>query len=75
MQKRAGYTLGNCKVASIGAGFVGASIAYAMALRDVALSVPSVVGPAGVQQRIREKWKPEEYRGFFDAVETVRQFL
>ena len=40
--------------------------------RDVALSVPSVVGPAGVQQRIREKWAPEEYRGFFDAVEKVR---
>lgn len=40
--------------------------------RDVALSVPSVVGPAGVQQRIREKWAPEEYRGFFDGVENVR---
>lgn len=40
--------------------------------KGVALSVPSVVGPAGVQQRIREKWAPEEYRGFFDAVEKVR---
>lgn len=40
--------------------------------RDVALSVPSVVGPSGVQQRIREKWAPEEYRAFFDAVENVR---
>lgn len=40
--------------------------------RNVALSVPSVVGPAGVQQRIREKWTTEEYRGFFDAVEKVR---
>lgn len=37
--------------------------------RGVALSVPSVVGPAGVQQRIREKWSPQEYRAFFDAVE------
>lgn len=43
--------------------------------RDVALSVPSVVGPAGVQQRIREKWSPEEYRGFFDAVENVRTVM
>lgn len=43
--------------------------------REVALSVPSVVGPAGVQQRIREKWAPEEYRGFFDAVEKVRTTL
>ncbi len=43
--------------------------------RGVALSVPSVVGPSGVQQRIREKWSPEEYRGFFDAVEKERGIL
>ena len=43
--------------------------------RDVALSVPSVIGPAGVQQRIREKWAPEEYRGFFDAVGNVRNII
>ena len=43
--------------------------------RDVALSVQSVVGPSDVQQRIREKWTPEEYRGFFDAVEEMRQVL
>lgn len=43
--------------------------------RGVALSVPSVVGPAGVQQRIREKWSPEEYRGFFDSVELARKTL
>ena len=34
--------------------------------RGVALSVPSVVGPSGVQQ---------EYRGFFDSVEKVRGAL
>ena len=44
-------------------------------VRGVALSVPSVVGPGGVQQRIRERWAPEEYRGFFDAVEKVRTIL
>lgn len=43
--------------------------------RGVALSVPSVVGPSGVQQRIREKWAPEEYRGFFDTVENVRNVI
>ena len=43
--------------------------------REVALSVPSVVGPSGVQQRIREKWALEEYRGFFDAVEKVRNTI
>ena len=44
-------------------------------VRGISLSVPSVVGPAGVQQRIREKWSSEEYRGFFDAVEMVRNVL
>lgn len=44
-------------------------------VRDVALSVPSVIGPAGVQQRIREKWEPNEYAGFFDAVRSVRDVL
>lgn len=44
-------------------------------VREVALSVPSVVGAAGVQQRIREKWSQEEYRGFFDAVENVRKIV
>ena len=43
--------------------------------RGVALSVPSVVGPSGVQQRIREKWSSEEYRAFFDSVEKVRGIL
>ena len=43
--------------------------------RGVALSVPSVIGPSGVQQRIREKWAPEEYRAFFDSVEKVRGIL
>lgn len=44
-------------------------------VRDVALSVPSLIGPAGVQQRIREKWDPEEYKGFFDAVRSVRDVI
>lgn len=44
-------------------------------VRDVSLSVPSVIGPGGVQQRIREKWAPGEYRGFEEAVEKVRKTL
>ncbi len=44
-------------------------------VRGVSLSVPSVVGPSGVQLRIRERWAPEEYRSFFDAVEKVRNIL
>ena len=44
-------------------------------VKDVALSVPSIIGSAGVQQRIREHWEPEEFRGFFDAVEEERKSL
>lgn len=44
-------------------------------VRGVSLSVPSVIGPAGVQQRIREKWASDEYRGFFKAVENIRNVL
>lgn len=44
-------------------------------VRDVALSVPSVIGPGGVQRRIRDRWAPEEYRGFFDAVENMRKVM
>lgn len=44
-------------------------------VRNVAISVPSVVGPSGVQQRIREKWLPEEYRYFFDSVLRIKEVL
>lgn len=44
-------------------------------VRGVSLSVPSVIGAAGVQQRIRERWSPEEYREFFNAVESIRRAM
>lgn len=44
-------------------------------VRDVALSVPSVVGPGGVQQRIRERWEPAEYRAFFDAALALKSVI
>lgn len=43
--------------------------------RKAALSVPSLVGPAGVQQRICEKWTAEEYRGFSEAAEKMKGIL
>ena len=43
--------------------------------REVALSVPSIVGPSGVQQRIKEKWSSNEYRVFYDSVEKLRGIL
>ena len=39
MKKRSGYTVGNRKVAIVGAGYVGSSIAYALALRDGAREI------------------------------------
>lgn len=39
------------------------------------LSVPSMVGRFGVQQRIKEKWTLEEYGGFFDSVESVSRII
>lgn len=41
---------------------------------DVSLSVPSVVGANGVQQRLRERWPLEEYRAFFDQKEMCVMF-
>ena len=37
--RKKGYNIGNRKVAIVGAGYVGASIAYALALRDVAREI------------------------------------
>ncbi len=44
-------------------------------VKGISLSVPSVVSASGIQQRIREKWTPLEYEGFFKAVEKVRNVL
>lgn len=44
-------------------------------VRDVALSVPSIIGPGGVQRRIRSRWVPEEYKCFFDSVEKMKAVL
>ena len=37
--RKEGYNIGNRKVAIVGAGYVGSSIAYALALRDVAREI------------------------------------
>ena len=39
LQRKTNYIVGNRKVAIIGAGFVGASIAYALAIRDIAREI------------------------------------
>ena len=44
-------------------------------IRNVALSVPSVIGSAGVQQRLREKWSVDEYQDFVAAADKMRSVL
>ena len=39
--------------------------------RDVALSVPSIIGVNGVEQRIREVWTPQEYEEFQNSADKV----
>lgn len=46
---------------------------------EYALSVPSIVGPSGVHQRVRDCWKHEEYQQFvlarkkmIEVIETIR---
>ena len=43
--------------------------------RDVALSVPSVIGPGGVSQRLSEKWTHDEYNLFLKAGDNVQKML
>ncbi len=44
-------------------------------VNGVSLSVPSVIGSAGVQQRIKENWESDEYGKFLEAAEKVRRTL
>ncbi len=44
-------------------------------VKDVALSVPSLIGPTGVQLRVSERWSKEEYEKFLDAVEAIQRKL
>ncbi|MBQ6334429.1 MAG: L-lactate dehydrogenase [Erysipelotrichaceae bacterium] len=44
-------------------------------VNDVALSVPSVIGPGGVQLRIKERWSQEEYQKFLDSAQKISNKL
>ena len=43
--------------------------------KEVALSIPSVVGPSRVQQRIRERWASEEYRAFLIQLKASKDIF
>jgi L-lactate dehydrogenase len=42
---------------------------------EYALSVPSLVGPAGVHQRVRDQWKEEEYQQFVTARQKMIEVI
>lgn len=42
---------------------------------EYALSVPSLVGPSGVQQRVRDKWNEDEYQQFVVAREKMIEVI
>lgn len=54
---------------------VSSPLAGEYGVSGVSLSVPSVIGPNGVQKRIHERWTQEEFREFNRAVDTVRATL
>ena len=42
---------------------------------EYALSVPSLVGPTGVQQRVRDKWNEDEYQQFVVARQKMIEVI
>jgi len=44
-------------------------------LRDVALSLPSIIGVNGVEVRLEEKWQNEEYEKLYRSAEKMKAAL
>ena len=44
-------------------------------IRDVSLSVPSIIGVNGVQQRLEERWEEQEFQAFRRSAEKMEQVL
>ena len=44
-------------------------------IRDVSLSVPSIIGVNGVQQRLEERWEEQEFQAFRRSAEKMQQVL
>lgn len=54
---------------------VTSPIEWEIGVSKYALSVPSVVGPGGVIQRVREVWNDEEYKAFVEARDKMLEVL
>ena len=44
-------------------------------IRDVCLSVPSIIGVNGAQQRLEERWEEQEFQAFRRSAEKMEQVL
>ena len=44
-------------------------------IRDVCLSVPSIIGVNGVEKRLEERWSEEEFMQFKQAAEKLKGVL
>lgn len=66
------YKIGNRKVVIIGAGFVGSSIAYALALRDIAREIVLIYIDKDYEVR-NQFYKTVLYkRMYFDCIQSCR---
>ena len=44
-------------------------------IKDVSLSVPSIIGAGGVERRLEERWTKEEYAKFKETAASLKEFL
>lgn len=44
-------------------------------IRDVCLSVPSIIGVNGVEKRLEERWSEEEFSKFQQAAQKMKGVL
>lgn len=71
----------NRKVAIVGTGNVGASIAYALTIRNLAREIvlinrtESIVGVHGVERRFEERWSEFEYERFISSSTNLKSFI
>lgn len=44
-------------------------------IKDVSLSVPSIIGASGVERRLEERWSNEEYKRFKETAEQLKKVI
>ena len=44
-------------------------------VKDVALSVPSIIGVSGIERRLEERWSNEEYYRFRETEKRLKEVI